>query len=157
MDTDQIIERALSSYSNVAPPAGLPQRVWNRIHHAETSRRRSRALAGWSIGLAAAALLIMTSLPKRAIPSVPVPSNPVISASAVQSASVAVRKPVRKRRSNRVSDPMRLSGEEFALLELVQHHPAAVRLALADIPLHPIEPIEVTPIAIEPLPGSDPH
>lgn len=150
MDTDKLIENALSGYADAVPRPGIEQRVLNRVRKQQARRRRSRGLLGLSIGLAAVGLLAIMGLKTTRL-TLPAQITPKLAA--MPSAPILPRVKVRAKILQR---RQRLTGEERALIALVERYPAEVLVALADPARQPIEPIAITPIEIQPLPGYDP-
>jgi hypothetical protein len=156
-ELDNLIDGALTQYANAEPLAGIEQRVLDRVHLAETRRRRWR----WMLIVAAPALaatVLVIFAPKRAPAPAPVavmaPKPAPIAPPAPRVAPApAARRIARVRRSVQAPElPKRdlfptvspLTGEERLLVQVAQTSP---QLLLAQ----PVDEIEIKPIQIAPL------
>lgn len=145
-DIDVIIDRALTGYADATPLAGLEQRVLTRIGIAKAPRRRFKL---WHATLAAGAvsLLVIVMVGRR-----PVEVLPRIASSVPGFVTEKVDTPLvvhRRKRAPKLKPfpaVTPLTGEERALLALVQYQPAE---ALQFSESLDIEPIQIQPLAIE--------
>src|SRR5438876_436854 len=70
-ELDNIIDGARSSYSDVAPLAGLEQRILNRVRLAEASRRRKIRWFSYAVAFALASLVFVLIVQQRHFDSTP--------------------------------------------------------------------------------------
>lgn len=156
-DLDRIIDGALAGYSVAEPLEGIERRVLNRVR---TEGRRKRVY--WGLALACAVASVVAFVVLRPL-GVPVPPPSVAAIRPVQAGyepaaggepapHVKVRRARKLPRVRQFPLPAPLSGEERALLALVERHPAEAQQAFAELRKRGEEPLEIQPIQIVPLP-----
>jgi hypothetical protein len=152
-ELDALLSESLASYSAVEPRAGLAQRVVSRV--------RKPVVPWWWIGVPAVAAIAVVAVAFVArwepVPLPVVQRAPVVVTAAPPPVEVA-RSIQPARRKRRVAEkqsvfpmPAPLTGEERALLALVQRDPAAAVQISLDMQKQNSEPIEIASITIAPL------
>lgn len=150
MNHDELLEKALSTYSSHEPLAGLEQRILQRVHSARPRRWKLPAVI-----LVAASLVLTFALwrkppqqpaVKRASAALPAPARPTT----VQPVPRAALHRHRKHAPPRAfPTPRPLSAQERALLAFVEKAPKEALIIKKHDPA--IEPIRMAEIKIEPL------
>lgn len=166
---DEALQDALASYGRTPTNDGLERRILTRITGQSTRNRRIAPLA---LAMAAAAILLMTSLfwwrskatmqtlpasttatVLRRIEALPKATSPAVVRAAVPVRAVRSRKTPRARaepKLPRFPTPSPLSDEERALVKLVTRYPNNVPQELTNFG-GPIAPVEITALEIKPL------
>jgi len=165
-ELDRLIDRALASYSDAEPLAGLEERVLNRVRVAQAGRRRMLA---WGLAVACAASVAVVGVmiwteqrpiarkspmdavvglgPRVAPREAPVTSSRMEKVRAVRRSEQ--RKPLPKLEQFPAPSPM--TAEESALVAFVQRDPKEAQKVFAELNKQSNDPIEIQPIQITPL------
>lgn len=166
---DDILDRALSDYSDAEPLAGLEQRVLNRVATVRSERPRSfvwrsAVLAALLVGLVVTAVTfrpkIGGSAKKTDIALLQGPATlyPGRAEPKLRHSSVAAK---RRQPANRLPKrqlfptPTPLTGEERALLAFASRHPNEAEKAFADLSARSSQPIVIPAIEIVPIQEGD--
>ena len=159
-DLETIIDGALAGYSAAEPLEGIERRVLNRVRADERARIRRRWALGFALALAASVAAAFILLQPRTVP--PPEAARIVLPDPVIEPTPSRHQPPGRREGRRRSLPkarqfplpVPLSGEERALLALVERHPVEAQQVFAELQKRGEEPLEITPIQIAPLPGN---
>ena len=165
-DLDKLLDAALADYAAPDLPAGLEQRVLNRVRASQTKRKF--AIPRWAFAVPALAAVVL-AVAVVWIYQHPTPELPVIAWSrpevvpprnwASKPQPRATLKQSRKPQPGALPKqpvfpaPMPLSDEERALFTLVRQSPEQVQETLSEVAQRGVEPIKVSEINIRPLEG----
>ena len=174
-ELNSIIDRALSSYSDVQPLAGLEERVLNRIRASESARRSFGPLR-WALALSfilvlAAAIAVRTQYRPASDMALddasrrPIAISPLDEVTPSHSPIPGKLEQVTRRRHEHTLKPLPkreqfpaaapITDQERALLTLVERNPVEALNLFADLKRQVSEPIEIEPLQIKPLQGDD--
>ena len=170
-ELDDILDRALASYSACEPLAGLEERLLNRIRLAGISPRRNSAW-WWLAALSIVGLFALVPFGVRVYAPAPAPPSltavirppgiPAIESATPRLARISHRRilPRSLPKQPIFPTPAPMTAEERALVAFVQQHPAEAKEQFAALEKEAREPVriealEIPPIKIKELQESD--
>lgn len=164
-ELDNLLDRALSSYSVQEPRWGLEERLLNRIRAAGAARRF--AWLRWAVAIPALACLLVLMFTFRVErdsnsntpQEVRTAAIPLDAAPDTLRTNPEIPKPVRRSGAKRLPFPKReqfpapapITDEERALMTFVARAPDEAREVLIEARKRDAEPIQIEEIQIEPL------
>lgn len=145
MDVDDLLNRAIATYSNAEPPAGLDHRVLLRVR--EKSNRRSYWV--WATAAAAVAMavaMIVQPFASRPVAHTPPPAEPKAVVPVRPQPVIAPPPPVvaKIKRSN-----PRVNHEELALVRYLNTDPEGAAKAFAELQTAANRDLKIDPLAIK--------
>ena len=163
-DWEGLIDGELSRYADAEPLAGLDERVLRKIR-LERSGKRWFAAGVWAVVAVAVCVMVTVTVKSDrqivATPTIPIQKAAVEETGplSVDAARVVVRRRAKVARALPKQDifpmPTPLTVEERALLAFVRRNPDGAARAFEDMAKWADSPIEIKPIAIEPLSSGD--
>ena len=167
-ELDVILEKGIASYAGAEPLTGMEERILARIRVAETPRRRLNAwwavLALGFAGMVIASLVIF--LPQHSVPrpaTIAATKAPDIDTALMRPQPQQVRILRPKRRLNIKALPKQkvfptprpVTAEENLLMAMVARDPEGTARAFESLRQKADSPLEISPIAIPPLPTGE--
>ncbi len=169
---DELIDGALSGYSDAEPLAGLEERILNRMRAPSAAPYKAWS-RGWVFAIAALSSLLFAVVALWTL-RIPAPKTTHVASAPTTPAPPAIRshsetariepeprepkarnrsvsKRVRPPKEQYIPAPLPITGEERALLAFVQRGPVKAQEALADLRNRGNEPVEIQAIQIQPL------
>ncbi len=146
---DDELDRALASYSDVEPLAGLEQRVLDRVRDAPVQVQR-RYWSWAALAVCAAAMCAWLVIPVSQVPT-PLPPGPkMISSARAPMAAVISSPPVRRVRVKRHVHDQR-SQEEKLLARYAASDPEGLEKAMTTLRASAERNLDVPEITTEPI------